>query len=86
MSDAIIRQSVRLNKYTATILRNRAAPMWPELEDNVTGLINKIIADWDRMRDENGGRHTQTNVRLDRYERILKKICDKLEIDLETID
>lgn len=81
-----IRQSIRLVRHTTNILRTEAEPLWPELEGNITGLINKIIADWSRNRNEKGGKTTQTNARLDRHERILQCICDKLDIDLETIN
>lgn len=82
----IIRQSIRLGKHATQILRDKAAPLWPEEDDNVTGLVNKIIADWSRLRCENGGKTAQTNARLDRHERILQKICAKLDIELEVIE
>lgn len=85
MSDEI-RQSIRLVRIATQILREEAEPLWPELEGNVTGLINKIIVDWSRNRAKYGGKTSQTNARLDRHERILQRICDKLDIDLEAID
>jgi hypothetical protein len=55
MPEDFIRQSIRFTPHTTNILRGRASEMWPEFEGNVNGLTNKVIADWDRIRDKNGG-------------------------------
>lgn len=46
--------SISLNEHTVGILA-KANEMWPELSGSQSVIIRKIIADWDRLR-ENGGR------------------------------
>jgi hypothetical protein len=81
----IIRQSVRLTRYATAIVRGRATEMWPELDENTSGLINKIIADWDTLRDDgNGGgrmaRIKALEVRADDHERRIDRIERHLEV------
>lgn len=77
--------AISLNQYTLEIL-DRAEVLWPEFSGNRSAIIRKIIADWDRNRNEHGGKTSQTHYRLDRHERILQMICAKLGIDLEAIN
>lgn len=77
--------SITLNQYTTDIL-SKAEEMWPELSGNQSAIIRKVVADWNRLRCENGGKTAQTNARLDKHERILQKICAKLDIELEITD
>lgn len=68
-----IRQTVRLSPYATTIVREKATKTWPELENNVSALINRIVADWDRIREEPGAPATRVNARLERLERALRE-------------
>ena len=79
------RKTITINEEIIAII-GRAAIVWPELSHNTSALIGKIIADWDRIRAEGGGKTQQINARLDRHEEllsthtmILNRICAKLE-------
>ena len=75
-----MRQTVYLNQHTLDIVE-KAKTVWPETGDNVSEIIRKIIADWDRIREGGGGRMTQLSTRLDRHEMLLMLICQKLGIE-----
>lgn len=75
-----IRQSIRLTTYVTGIVRDYAFQMWPELDDNVSGIINKIIADWYRSRTENGGGRM---ARIERLEADVALIKRRLGIEDE---
>lgn len=76
MADDSIRQTIRFSEHSTRILRGRASSMWPEFEGNVNGLNNKIIADWDRMREELGG--GGRTARIERLEKRLALVEERL--------
>lgn len=51
------RTTISLNPYTVEIL-HKAAALWPEFATR-SELIRKILADWDHLRERNGGRTTR---------------------------
>lgn len=75
-----MRQTVYLNDYTMDVIE-KAREVWPEVGDNLSEVIRKIIADWDRIRANGGGKVQQLSTRLDRHEMLLMLICRKLGID-----
>jgi len=76
----MVRKTISVNDEIDKMIQT-AAQMWPEVAHNQSMLIGKIIADWDRIRSEGGGRGQQINRRLDRHELMLILICQKLGID-----
>lgn len=82
----VIRQSIRLTPRATEVIRGKATDTWPGLKENVTGLINQVIIDWERIRDVPGGPATKVNAKLERHERILQAVCKKLDIDMEDLD
>lgn len=72
--------AVSLNQHTLEILA-RAELLWPEFSNNRSAIIRKIIADWDRNRNEKGGRTERLEKRMNEHDRLLKLICNRLEID-----
>lgn len=74
-----MRVSFRLSDYEAEVLLV-AARMWPEHEANKSELIRQVLADWRRLREDNGiGTRAQTA-------RMLRLICKHLGIDTEAIN
>jgi Arc/MetJ-type ribon-helix-helix transcriptional regulator len=75
------RITVRLNEYALQVL-GKAAAIWPEF-DNRSELVRKVIADWDRLRNENGGGRTARiaalETRADDHERRLDLVERHLE-------
>jgi hypothetical protein len=59
----------------------RAENLWPEFQGNRSALIRKILADWDHIRNEKGGRTERLEKRMDQHDRLLKLICVRLDID-----
>jgi len=72
------RKTITVNQEIAAIIE-KAAGVWPELAHNTSALIGKIIADWDRIRAEGGGKGQQINARLDRHEEMLNAHTAMLE-------
>lgn len=65
------RITIRLNEHALQVL-SKAASMWPEF-DNRSELVRKVLADWDRLRNEAGGGRTSRiealEARADDHER-----------------
>lgn len=79
------KKSVSFNEHTLGIV-GKAAIVWPEYADNFSGLVQAIIADWDRGRSE-GGKFQRLNARIDNMETVqashtlmLKLLCEKVGV------
>lgn len=69
-----------LNQHSFDVIE-RAKEIWPESEGNLSEIVRKILADWDRIREKGGGRMQQVNARLDRHEMYLILICRRMGIE-----
>lgn len=50
-----VKATFSLNEHIMGIVDNAGRNIWPEFAGNRSALMRKIIADWDRMRNEGGG-------------------------------
>lgn len=76
------RTTIRLNPYTVEVL-DKAARLWPEF-DSRSELIRKILADWDRIRNEgNGGGRM---ARIERLEARMTAMERRLEMTNDDTD
>lgn len=71
------RTTISLNPYTVEIL-NKAAAMWPEFATR-SELMRKILADWDRLRNEPGGGRMARIVALEHDSSVLQERIVALE-------
>jgi len=85
------KRSVSFNQYTIEIV-GKAAEMWPESADNFSGLVQSIIADWDRIRAGGGGKTQRINERLDRHEslllyhsELLRRLCEQSGVEVPNV-
>ena len=76
-----IRQSIRLTRHVTAIVRGRATEMWPELDGNINGLVNKIITDWNVQRDDSGGSRREQIKALDARLTIVEQKLEALTND-----
>lgn len=69
-----------MNEEIARIVADIAGDIWPELQHNQSAMICKIIADWNRIRENGGGKGQLINARLDQHSIMLQMIMHRLGI------
>ena len=80
---AKLKRAFSVNQFTIDTI-DEAGTIWPEFAGNRSALLCKVVADWQRNREENGGKSTRLEKRMLALEAEiadLKRMIEELKHD-----
>jgi hypothetical protein len=76
--DMAERKTITVNQDIAQII-SEAAELWPEISNNYSMLVCKIISEWARLREERAVDTGEINRRLDKHESLLLGVIERID-------